>query len=157
MRPWVRAGYLYASGDGDADDNRHGTFFQMLPSSRKYALSSVYAQMNLRDAFLQAWIEPRRFSARIEVHRVSLASGADLWYQGSGATSSTGRFFGFAGRAAGGDTALGTVLEGTVAVPIKKYWSLNAYAGTIRGGAVVKRSFAGTALTTGYVENVIRF
>ena len=49
MRPWLRAGYLYASGDGDADDDRHGTFFQMLPSSRKYALSSVYAQMNLRD------------------------------------------------------------------------------------------------------------
>ena len=36
------------------DDDRHGTFFQMLPSSRKYALSSVYAQMNLRDAFVQA-------------------------------------------------------------------------------------------------------
>jgi hypothetical protein len=49
------------------------------------------------------------------------------------------------------------VLEGTVEVPIKKYWSLNAYAGTIRGGDVVKRMFAGTTLTTGYVENVIRF
>ena len=51
MRPWLRGGYLWASGDGDPRDGRHGTFFQMLPSSRKYALSSVYAQMNLRDAF----------------------------------------------------------------------------------------------------------
>ena len=41
------------------DDDRHGTFFQMLPSSRKYALSSTYAQMNLTDAFVQAWFEPR--------------------------------------------------------------------------------------------------
>ena len=53
MRPWLRAGYLYASGDSDAADDRHGTFFQMLPSSRKYALSSVYAQMNLHDLFVQ--------------------------------------------------------------------------------------------------------
>ena len=157
LRPWLRAGYLYASGDGDPDDNRHGTFFQMLPSSRKYSLSSVYAQMNLRDLFVQLLAEPGRFKTRLDLHRVSLASGADLWYQGSGATSSTGRFFGFAGRTAGGATALGTVLEGAVEVPIKKYWSLNAYAGTIRGGGVVKRMFSGTTLTTGYIENVIRF
>ena len=49
-RPWLRAGYLWSSGDGDRNDDRHGTFFQMLPSSRKYALSSTYAQMNLTDA-----------------------------------------------------------------------------------------------------------
>ncbi len=121
------------------DDGRHGTFFQMLPSSRKYALSSVYAQMNLRDAFVQPRIEPRRFKARIEVHGLHLASGADLWYQGSGATASDGRFFGFSGRAAGGETSLGTVLEGTVDVPIKKYWSVNGYAGIMSGGGVVSK------------------
>ena len=108
-RPWLRAGYLWASGDRNGDDDRHGTFFQMLPSSRKYALSSVYAQMNLSDAFAQLAIEPRGLRARIEVHALHLASGADLWYQGSGATASKGRFFGFSGRSARGDTALGTV------------------------------------------------
>jgi hypothetical protein len=157
MRPWLRAGYLWSSGDDDPRDGRHGTFFQMLPSSRKYALSSVYAQMNLRDAFLQAWIEPRRFSSRIEVHRVSLASGRDLWYQGSGATASRDRFFGFSGRAAGGETSLGTVLEGTVDVPIRNYWSVNGYAGTMWGGGVVSRMFTGTRLTFWSIENVIRF
>ena len=128
-RPWLRAGYLWASGDRNGDDDRHGTFFQMLPSSRKYALSSVYAQMNLSDAFAQLAIEPRGLRARIEVHALHLASGADLWYQGSGATSSKGRYFGYSGRAAGGDTALGTVLEGAVDVPIRKHWSINGYAG----------------------------
>jgi hypothetical protein len=157
MRPWLRGGYLWSSGDEDGRDGRHGTFFPMLPSSRKYALSSVYAQMNLRDAFLQAWIEPRRFSSRIEVHRVSLASGRDLWYQGSGATASRDRFFGFSGRAAGGETSLGTVLEGTVDVPIRKYWSVNGYAGTMWGGGVVSRMFTGTRLTFWSIENVIRF
>ena len=156
-RPWLRAGYLWASGDDDWSDNRHTTFFQMLPSSRKYALSSAYAQMNLRDVFAQAVIEPRRFNARIEVHRLALASGADLWYQGSGATASGDRFFGFAGRFADGETLLGTVLEGTVDVPIKKYWSVNAYAGTMRGGGVVTRWFTDKRLFFWSLENVIRF
>ena len=156
-RPWLRAGYLWASGDGSWDDDRHNTFFQMLPSSRKYALSSAYAQMNLRDAFAHAVIEPRGFNARVEVHKLTLASGADLWYQGSGATSSADRYFGFAGRYAQGETSLGTVLEGTIDVPLKKYWSVNAYGGTMWGGGVVKRYFTDKRLTFWSLENVIRF
>ena len=156
-KPWLRAGYLWASGDGDPDDDRHGTFFQMLPSSRKYALSSTYAQMNLTDAFVQAWFEPRGIKTRIEVHALGLASGMDLWYQGSGATASEGRYFGFSGRAAGAATSLGTALEGTVDVPLKKFWSVNAYAGTMWGGDVVRHTFSGTRLTFWFLENVFRF
>jgi hypothetical protein len=129
----------------------------MLPSSRKYALSSVYAHMNVRDLFAQLLIEPRRFKARIEVHALHLASGADLWYQGSGATASSGRFFGFSGRAARGDTALGTVLEGTVDVPIRKHWSINGYAGTMSAGRAVANWFTHKRLTFWSVENVVRF
>lgn len=156
-RPWLRAGYLWSSGDGDPADDRHGTFFQMLPSSRKYALSATYAQMNLTDAFVQAAFEPRGVKTRIEVHAVGLASGQDLWYQGSGATASTGRYFGFSGRAAGGHSRLGTVLEGAVDVPLKTYWSVNAYVGTMWGGGVVTHNFSGDRLTFWYLENVFRF
>ena len=156
-RPWLRAGYTWASGDSVWDDGRHTTFFQMLPSSRKYALSSAYAHMNLRDAFAQLLIEPRRFNARIEVHKVALASGEDLWYQGSGATSSDDRFFGFSGRFANGETSLGTVLEGTIEMPIRKYWSVNAYAGVIWGGRVVTQRFTDRPLRLWSIENVIRF
>ena len=156
-RPWLRAGYAWASGDKVWNDGRHTTFFQMLPSSRKYALSSAYAHMNLRDTFAQLLIEPRRFNARIEVHRVALASGEDLWYQGSGATSSGDRFFGFSGRFANGETSLGTVLEGTIEMPIRKHWSVNAYAGVIRGGRAVKQMFTEKPLRLWSIENVIRF
>jgi len=156
-RPWLRAGYWWSSGDGDGTDDRHGTFFAVLPSSRKYALSSTYAHMNLTDAFVQAWFEPRGVKTRIEVHAVGLASGQDLWYQGSGATASSGRYFGFSGRAAGGRTRLGTVLEGAVEMPLMKYWSLNAYGGTMWGGDVVKFNFRGPRLRFWYLENVIRF
>jgi hypothetical protein len=163
LSPWLRAGYLWASGDRNRDDDRHGTFFQMLPSSRKYALSSVYTQMNLRDAFAQLLIEPRRFKARIEVHALHLASGTDLWYHGSGATAATGRFFGFSGRAVSpgpageSRTALGSVVEGTVEVPLLKFWSINGYAGTMSAGDAVRSMFTSKRLTTWSVENVIRF
>jgi hypothetical protein len=156
-KPWLRGGYLWASGDGDAGDGHHTTFFQMLPTSRKYALSAVYSQMNVRDVFAQLWIEPRRFNARIEVHGLTLASGRDLWYQGSGATASGDRFFGYSGRHAGGETSLGTVLEGTVAVPIKKFWSVSAYVGTMWGGGAVQRWFTDAPLVFWSLENVLRF
>jgi hypothetical protein len=156
-RPWVRAGYLFASGDRDRFDDRHGTFFQMLPSSQQYALSSVYAHMNLRDAFAQLQIEPRRLRARIEVHALHLASGADLWYQGSGATASKDRYFGFSGRASGGHTALGSVVEGTIDVPITKYWSISVYAGSMSAGDVVRTFFTDKRLTFWSLENAISF
>jgi len=157
MKPWLRAGYLWASGDRDRRDARHATFFPMLPSSRQYALSSVFTQMNLRDAFAQLSIEPRRFRARIEVHDVRVASGADLWYHGSGATASDDRFFGFSGRFAGGATSLGTVVEGTVDVPIRKPWSISAYAATMTAGGVVRQFFTDKRLLTWSIDNVIRF
>ena len=156
-RPWLRAGYLWASGDRNQDDDRHGTFFQMIPSSRKYALSSVYAQMNLSDAFAQLAVEPRGLKARIEVHALQLASGQDLWYQGSGATASASRFTGFSGRAPGGRRSLGTVIEGAIEAPIRKSWSINAYAGLMSAGDVVTRQFTNKHLTFWSVENVIRF
>jgi hypothetical protein len=156
-RPWLRGGFLWASGDSDAGDGEHHTFFQMLPSSQQYALSSAYSQMNIRDAFVQARVEPGGVKARIEVHAVALANGADLWYQGSGATASRDRFFGFAGRDANGETGLGTVLEGTIDVPITKFWSVNAYAGTMWAGAAVRQQFTDKRLTFWSLENVFRF
>jgi hypothetical protein len=156
-QPWLRAGYLWASGDRNKEDDRHGTFFQMLPSSRKYALSSVYSQMNLSDAFAQLLVEPRGVKARIEVHALRLASGEDLWYQGSGATASRGRYFGFSARNAGGARSLGTMIEGAVDVPILKHWSINGYAGRMSAGDVVTRMFTTRRLLTWSIENAIRF
>ena len=157
LSPWLRAGYLWASGDGNPEDGTHGTFFQMLPSSRQYALSSVYAQMNLRDLFAQLALEPSRVKARIEIHKVDVASGADLWYQGSGATSSHDRYFGFSGRYAGESTTLGTIVEGSVDVPIIAHWSVNGYAAVMSAGDVPKHYFTDKRLTFWSIENVIRF
>ncbi len=156
-RPWIRAGLSHSTGDDDPSDDRHGTFFPMLPTMRVYAQSVVYAQMNLRDLFVQARLEPhRRARARVDLHRLDLANRADGWYQGSGANALDGRSFGYAVRPSRGATSLGTILEGSIDMPIEPWWSVNAYAGYMWGGDVVRRQFVGDRLTFWYVENVLR-
>jgi Alginate export len=157
-KPWVRGGIDYYSGDRDANDGTHETFVPPLPTIRRYSLSASYATMNLRDAFVQAYLKPHsRVSARVDLHRLDLAQAADRWYGGSGATQARGTYFGYSGRASQGATGLGTVLEGSTDVTISKYWSVNGYLGTIAGGPVIDRSFAGDQLTFFYLESVIAF
>lgn len=156
-RPWIRAGLSHASGDDDPSDDRHGTFFPMLPTMRVYAQSVVYAQMNLRDLFVQALVEPHgRARARVDLHRLDLANRADGWYQGSGANALDGGSFGYAVRPSGGAGSLGTIIEGSIDVAIAPWWSVNAYAGHMWGGDVVRSQFAGDRLTFWYIESVLR-
>jgi hypothetical protein len=157
-RPWLRLGFQHSSGDSNPGDERHETFFAMVPSLNRYAQSSTYAAMNLRDGFLQFSFEPHaRLRAQVDVHHLRLANGADRWYHGSGATSRTGTFFGFSGRASGGATGLGTVTESTVDMTLGPHWSARAYAGWMRGGDVVSRSFRGDRLLFASFENVLTF
>ncbi len=157
-QPWARVGLLYASGDQDPTDARHGTFFQMVPTSRRYSLSNTYAQMNIKDLFGQVYLYPTSsVSLRADVHRLSLADPNDRWYAGSGATARRGIFFGYSIRPSNAATSLGTVVEGSADVTINRYWSMNAYLGHIVGGEVVKRLFTGHRLSFFYLENVLAF
>jgi hypothetical protein len=157
-RPWLRAGLVRASGDDTPEDREHHTFFPMLPSIRRYSLSTTYALMNVQDTFAQLSFEPHpRVTAHAEVHRISLAEAADRWYYGSGATSRTGTFFGFAGRSSGGATRLGTIAEGSIDVMLKRHWSMNGYLGWMKGGDVVRQTFATDRLVFFYLENVLSF
>ena len=157
-KPWVRAGINASSGDEAAADAAHGTFFQMLPTARKYSLSTVYTQMNLRDLFVQAMLRPAAtLSIRADVHRLDLMEGADRWYFGSGITQRTGTGFGYGTRASNGEKAFGTTIEGAAEYTINPRWSVNGYAGWLRGGAVVERLFSGRDLSFVYIENVLQF
>jgi hypothetical protein len=157
-QPWVRAGLLHASGDDDAADDTHGTFFQMLPTVRRYSMTTTYSQMNLDDRFVQALLKPHaRVGLRADVHWLSLADAADGWYFGSGATQEEGSLFGFALRPSGGDAGLGTSFEASADYTVNSHVSVNGFLGYIRGGDVVRRSFAGDRLTFAYVETILRF
>jgi hypothetical protein len=157
-QPWVRGGFLHASGDGDPIDDRHGTFFPMLPTVRKYAFTAAYAPMNLRDAFVELITRPTsRVTARVDARRLQLARAADLWYAGSGASQQRGSSFGYAGRPSGGATDLGSVLEGASDVTLGRHLSLNGFVGAIQGGRAVRTLFAGQWLRFVYLESVIQF
>ena len=157
-RPWLRGGVLWASGDGNPADDRHGTFFQMLPTVRRYAQSAIYSQMNQTDLFAQALLRPTASLAlRADVHRVSLVSSRDHWYFGSGATQSRGTLFGFSTRPSNGRTGLGTIAEVSGDYALSRHWAVNAYLGVARGGQVVRPAFTGNTMTFAYVENVIQF
>jgi hypothetical protein len=157
-RPWLRAGYQHASGDAEAADARHETFFSMVPSLQRHSQSTIYAYMNLRDAFAQFAIEPhQRVRTQIEVHHLRLANAEDRWYHGSGATSRTGTFFGYSGRLSGGETGLGTIVEGTLDLSLRRTWSVRAYAGWMRGGDVVRQLFRDDRLRFFSFENVLTF
>jgi hypothetical protein len=157
-QPWVRGGYLHTTGDDDPADDRHGTYFPALPTVRRYAFTTVYAPMNLRDAFVELIVRPSpRVRGRIDLRQLWLAEGADRWYAGSGATQRSGTFFGYSGRASGGHRAFGTVVEGAVEVSLGSHLSVNGFFGFINGGAVVTTSFQGSRLRYGYLESVIQF
>ncbi len=157
-QPWLRGGYSVASGDGNPSDDRHDTFFQMLPTGRRYAYTASYAHMNLKDAFAEIVLRPSpAVTVRGDVRRLWLADAADRWYAGSGATQQRGTIFGFAGRPSGGSTDFGQVFEGSAAVTLSRRWSVNGFLGTIHGGRVVRSLFADDWLTFFYVEHVVRF
>lgn len=157
-RPWLRAGFFRSTGDTDPNDDTHGTFFQMLPTARKYSLSTTYNLMNTTEFFGQTLLRPRPSAGlRLDVHRLRLTNAADLWYSGSGATQSSGTIFGFAGRRSNGSTGLGTMVEGAADWTVSAHFSVNGYIGQMWGGDVVGGTFAGTRLGFGYVETIVSF
>ena len=155
-RPWLRAGLFHASGDDDPADDAHGTFFPLLPTVRRFSQTTAYGTMNLRDLFVQVQARPRpAIGLRLDLRRLDLASAADLWYAGSGATLARGAVFGYAGRRSNGSTRLGTAVEASADYAITPRVSMNLFAGRLRGGPVVTGTFAGDTLWFAYAETVV--
>ncbi len=155
--PWLRAGLLHATGDDDPRDAEHGTFFPVLPTLRRFSQTTVVSTTNVDDAFVQVMARPsRRVGLRLDVHALRLASAADLWYIGSGATLEEGGAFGYAGRRSNGSRSLGTSIEASADVTVTPFWSVNVFAGHVNGGRVVTGTFAGDSLWFVYAEQVLR-
>ncbi len=155
--PWVRAGLLHTSGDESATDGTHGTYFPVLPTVRRYSQTTTFSTMNVDDAFVQVMARPTpRVGLRLDVHALRLASSADLWYIGSGATLEEGGAFGYSGRRSNGSRDLGTSIEASADVTITRQWSVNAFVGHVSGGRVVTGTFRGDRLWFAYVEQVLR-
>ena len=133
--PWLRAGYFRSSGDGDAVDDRHTTFFQALPTPRVYARFPFFNLMNNEDLFVQLRLKPqKRISLRFDVRHLRLSNRSDLWYSGGGAFQQ--ETFGYVGRPAGGTNELGTLLDLSLDYNLTPNTILGLYASHVWGGRV---------------------
>jgi hypothetical protein len=155
--PWLRGGYFYGSGDNNPNDNRHETFFQVLPTPWIYAHFPFYNLMNNRDGFVQAVDHPaKRLELRSDLHWLSLASSNDLWYQGGGAYDN--KVFGYVGRPANHHTSLATVFEATSSWQATRSITMNFYYGHAAGKSTVASIYpADHNAQFGYAEFVYRW
>jgi len=73
--PWLRGGWFRSTGDKNATDNQHNTFFQMLPTPRIYAQFPFYNLMNNTDEFVQLIDKPtKKIGFRSDLHWLSFHS-----------------------------------------------------------------------------------
>jgi hypothetical protein len=157
VRPWLRAGYFYSSGDGNATDSTHGTFFAILPTPRVYARFPFFNEMNNRDLFGELMLRPaKKLTFRSDVHGLWLANSHDLWYSGGGAFQPW--TFGFNGRPSNGATGLATLYDISGDYQVTRALSLGLYVGYARGGRVVQSIFPGDSnAKLGFAEVNYRF
>lgn len=142
-RPWLRAGVFRSTGDDDPADRDHETFYQILPTVRKYSFTTTNNLMNNRDYHIQLLLSPvKKLSVRTDLHFLELDESADLWYGGAGATQASGNIQGFSGRPSGNHDYLGTSLEFTANYQLSDNINLHAFYGHVFGGKVIKNNFA---------------
>lgn len=140
---WLRAGWLQTSGDGALADDRHETFFQVLPTPRVYARFPFYNMMNSSEAFVTVQAKPHaRVTLRGGVHDLRLTESTDLWYLGGGAFDA--RVFGYTGRPSSASTSLATVTDLSIVWQAHKRVAVELYGAAARGGAVVKGAYSGS-------------
>lgn len=157
LKPWLRAGYRHASGDGNPEDGRHGTFYQVLGATRQYARFPFYNTMNVKDVYGLFTVRPSaKVTLASEVHRLWLASGADLWYGGGGPGQSGA--FGYGGRPGYGRESLATVWDLSANTQLIPHLGVNGYFGHASGHDVIRGTYPDDASGSfGYIETVVRF
>ncbi len=154
--PWFRVGFNRSSGDGDATDDDHNTFFQVIPTARIYAQTPFYNLMNSSDFFANLILKPhQRVTIRTDYHWLRLGNKRDLWYAGGGATNND--IFGYAGTPSGSDVGLAHFVDVAITISILKQLTAYLYYGHPFGQAVVQNTFAGGSANYGYMELTYRY
>src|SRR5579885_3468273 len=154
--PWLRVGVNSASGDTNPRDDRHETFFQMLPTAWLYAQFPFYNMMNDQDVFAQAILDPHpRATVRADVHWLRVNASQDLVYAGGGATKND--FFGYSGLATAGHNEVAYLVNMLLTVRLTSFLSLNLLYAHAFGQGVIHANAAGTAGDYGFAETVLAF
>ena len=157
LKPWIRAGYNYSTGDNDATNGTHNTYFQLMPTPRIYARTPFFNAMNTEDTFVQLKLKPHtKLALRTDLHHLRLSSAKDLWYAGGGAFQK--QSFGYAGRPSNGQKNLGWFADVSADYAFTPRTSVTFYLGGSAGGRVQSAIYAqGNKMHFAYFELTQKF
>jgi hypothetical protein len=157
LKPWLRGGYSDGSGDGNPDDNTHGTFFQILPTPRPFARFPFFDMENNRDLMGALILRPHKsVTISSEFHALALSNPNDLWYSGGGVYQPW--TFGYSGRAAGGAQSLANLYDTSIEWRATRSVTVTPYFGYAQGHAAMTTVYPkGKDGLLGYVEMSYRF
>ena len=157
LKPWLRAGYTYGSGDSNPNDNRHSTFFQLLPTPRPYAKFPFFNMMNTEDRYGILILRPHpRVTVTSEFHALRLTDANDFWYSGGGAYQPW--TFGYTGRSTSGRRSLGNLYDVGTDYRVNPHLTLSEYFGYTQGLAAMEQIYPqGKDGKFGYLELLTRF
>lgn len=157
LKPWIRGGFTYGSGDGNPGDNRHETFFQVLPTPRPYARFPFFNMMNNTDRFGALILRPHsKITVSSEFHSLRLTESNDFWYSGGGVFQPW--TFGYTGRSTSGRRSLGNLYDTNAEFRINRKATVTGYFGYTQGLASMEQIYPqGKDGSFGYLEVLYRF
>ena len=157
LKPWIRGGFTIGSGDGNPNDSRHGTFFQVLPTPRPYARFPFFNMMNTEDGFGALVLRPHpKVTVSSEFHALRLSNANDLWYGGGGVFQPW--TFGYVGRPTSGRRSLGNLYDTSIEYRATARMTLTCYFGRTQGLAAMEQIYPGGKNGNfGYVEAAFKF
>lgn len=157
LKPWFRGGFYDGSGDGNASDSTHGTFFQVLPTPRPFARFPFFNMMNNRDWMGSMVLRPHaKVTVSTEFHSLALSNRNDLWLQGGGVFQPWS--FGYVGRAAGGARSLANLYDTNIEYRARPNVTFTGYFGHAQGLAAMQAIYPkGRSGNFGYLELLYRF
>lgn len=157
LKPWLRGGFTMGSGDGNPNDNRHGTFFQVLPTPRPYARFPFFNMMNTEDRFGALVLRPHsKITVSSEFHALRLSNPNDLWYSGGGVFQPW--TFGYTGRATSGRRSLANLYDTSIEYRATAHATFTGYFGYAQGLAAMAEIYPqGKDGEFGYLEIIYRF
>jgi len=140
FEPWLRTGVNVASGDGNPDDGKHNTFFNLLPTNHLYYGSlDQLAFQNLINWFAQFKFSPiPKVAVNFFVHRFWLMSDRDSVYSGTGAFNRS--TLGFAAASSNGSGTVGTEIDVTATYQFNEHVGFTGGYSYMFGGPVYQTS-----------------
>lgn len=157
LKPWLRAAFTEGSGDGNPNDNTHGTFFQVLPTPRPYARFPFFNMMNTEDLMGDMILRPHsKLTVSSEFHSLRLTNPNDLWYAGGGVFQPW--TFGYIGRSTSGRRSLGNLYDTSAEFRANRNVTFTAYLGYTQGLAAMEAIYPQDKDGRfGYIELLYRF